>query len=176
MRDTATVRILAVIGGELMGADERNDWAVLDALLAANGPTPIEVRVMALVEPQRGSIVFGSPLSRAVGIRASAGSGIPEAWGRRNPAESARQRLDRALQHLRELGLRASGDIEPDDAYRAVCREAARRDYERVLVLLNDHLPWRRRLFGRALVVRLRRALAIPVDVPGRAELAPPSS
>lgn len=43
------MRLLAVIGSELMGADERSDWGLLEALVAANGPASIELRVMALV-------------------------------------------------------------------------------------------------------------------------------
>ena len=169
-RDTPAVRLLAVIGGELMGADERRDWALLEALVAANGPAPITVRVLALVhQPPRVSIVFGNPLSRAVGGRAAAGSGARPgpigALGRYNPAESARQRLDRAVQYLRALGLRASGDIEPGDPFAAVRRETARGGYDRVVVLAPPP-PWPRRVLGRGLVPRLRRALTIPVDAP----------
>jgi len=86
-----------------------------------------------------------------------------------------RQRLDRALEYLRRLGLRASGDIEPGDVYRAVRKEAARGDYARVLFLVHDRPSWRSRLAGRGVIARLRRALDIPVDVPGRPDLAPPS-
>lgn len=43
------MRILAVVDGELAGADERGEWALLEALVAAKGPEPPEVRAMALV-------------------------------------------------------------------------------------------------------------------------------
>jgi anti-anti-sigma factor len=51
-----------------------------------------------------------------------------------NTAGSARQRLARALHHSRDLGLRASGDIEPGKTYRAVRREAAAGRYGRIFL------------------------------------------
>ena len=83
------MRLLAVIGGELMGADERSDWGLLDALVAANGPASIDVRVMALVNNPRSSM-FWMPLGRAVGARAASGA-IGQSGGY-NPSDSARQR------------------------------------------------------------------------------------
>jgi hypothetical protein len=167
------MRVLAVIGSELMGADERSDWGLLETLIAANGPASIEVRVMALVN-RRSTSMFWMPLGLAVGARAARGGSGPS--GSYNPSDSARQRLDRALAHLRGLGLRASGDIEPGDAYRAVRSEAARGDYARVLFLIYDRPAWRSRLAGRNVVTRLRHSLDIPVDVPGRPDLASPPS
>lgn len=167
------MRLLAVIGGELMGADERSDWGVLEALIAANGPASIEVRVMALVNRPRSGMLW-MPLGRAVGARAGQGGSGPSAGY--NPSDSARQRLDRALQRLGALGLQASGDIEPGDAYRAVRREAARGDYARVLFLVRDRPSRRSRLAGRSVVARLRQSLDIPVDIPARPDLASPAS
>ena len=167
------MRFLAVIGGELMGADERSDWGLLEALVAANSPAAIEVRVMALVNSPRTSL-FWMPLGRAVG--ASAGSGGSGPSGSYNPSDSARQRLDRALMHLRGLGLQATGDIEPGDAYHAVRREVGRGDYARVLFLVFDRPSWQSRLAGRSVVARLRHALDIPVDLPGHADIRPPLS
>ena len=165
------MRLLAVIGSELMGADERSDWGLLDALVAANGPASIEVRVMALVNHPRTSLLW-MPLGRAVGARAARGGSGPS--GSYNPSDSARQRLDRALTHLGGLGLRAGGDIEPGDAYQAVRSEVARGGYARVLFLVYDRPSWRSRLAGRNVVTRLRQALDIPVDVPGRPDLDAP--
>jgi hypothetical protein len=167
------MRLLAVIGGELMGADERSDWGVLEALVAANGPASIEIRVMALVN-QPGTGMLWMPLGRAVGARTGQGGSGPSSGY--NPSDSARQRLDRALEHLHGLGLRASGDIEPGDAYRAVRREAARGDYARVVFLVRDRPSWRSRLAGRGVVARLRQSLDIPVDVPARPDLDSPAS
>ena len=99
------------------------------------------------------------------------GAGERSDWGL---LDSARQRLDRALTHLGGLGLRAGGDIEPGDAYRAVRSEVARGGYARVLFLVYDRPSWRSRLAGRNVVTRLRQALDIPVDVPGRPDLAAP--
>src|SRR6266487_4547317 len=48
-------------------------------------------------------------------------------------AESARQRLDRALMYLHGLGLRADGDIATTGAFHAVRREASDSSYDRVL-------------------------------------------
>jgi hypothetical protein len=168
------MRLLAVIGSELMGTDERSDWGLLDSLVAANSPASIEVRVMALVNRPRSSM-FWMPLGRAVGARAGAGASGPSG-GTYNPSDSARQRLDRALGHLRALGLEASGDIEPGDAYRAVRSEAARNDYARVLFLVRERPSWLSRLADRSVAARLRLSLDIPVDVPGRPDLAPPPS
>ena len=117
------MRLLAVIGTELIGGHERNDWAVLNALIAANGPTSIEVRVMALVNGPGQTMTAGSPLGRAVARMPRWNSVPSETY---SPSDSARGRLDRALMHLRRLGVRASGDIEPGDAFRAVRREARR--------------------------------------------------
>src|SRR6202035_327445 len=130
------MRLLAVIGGELVGADERSDWGVLEALVAANSPeSSIEIRVMALVnQPRTG--MWSMPLGRAVGARAAQGGG--GAASGYDASDGARQRLGRALAHLQGLGLRASGDIEPGDAYRAVRREVARGDYARVLFRVRD--------------------------------------
>jgi hypothetical protein len=75
------------------------------------------------------------------------------------------------LTHLGGLGLRAGGDIEPGDAYQAVRSEVARGGYARVLFLVYDRPSWRSRLAGRNVVTRLRQALDIPVDVPGRPDL-----
>jgi hypothetical protein len=82
------MRLLAVIGSELMGADERSDWGLPDALVAANG--------------------------------------------------------------------------------------VARGGHAQVLFLVYDRPSWRSRLAGRNVVTRLRQALDIPVDVPGRPELDAP--
>jgi hypothetical protein len=167
------MRLLAVIGSELIGTDERSDWAVLSSLVAANGPASVEVRVMALVNAPRTSL-FWMPLGRAVGARAGAGAAGPS--GVYNPSDSARQRLDRAMTYLRGIGLRASGAIEPGDAYRAVRSETARNEYARVLFLVRERPSWLSRLTGRSVASRLRLALDIPVDVPGQADLAAPPS
>jgi hypothetical protein len=164
-------RVLTVIGGELTGTDERSQWGLLEALVAANVPGSVEVRVMALVNRARASIVFGNPLSRAAGSQVATDQGGTS--GGYNPADSARQRLERALVYLQGLGLRASGDIEPGDAYRAVRREVARGGYARVLFLVHDRPSWSSRLTGRSVAARLRHSLAIPVDVPARPDLAP---
>jgi hypothetical protein len=163
--------LLAVIGSELIGGDQRNDWAVLNALIATNSPASIEVRVMALVNGPGHTITAGNPLGRAV-ARMPRWNAVPaESY---SPSESARGRLDRALLQLRALGVRASGDIEPGDAFRAVRREVARGQYDRVLILERDDSSLPRRWLGASLTSRLRRALDIPVDAPGRRELAPP--
>lgn len=113
------MRILVVVDGELTCADERGEWALLEALVAANGPEPPEVRVMALVSRARPGIAAGSPPYPPMAIMTSRSTaGSPGG----HPAESARQRLTRALHYLHELGLQASGDIEPGNA-----RQAARR-------------------------------------------------
>jgi hypothetical protein len=164
------MRLLAVIGGELLGADEASDWAVLETLVGVNGPGSIDVYVLALVNRPRESIVFANPLGRAVGGLAAAGSSRPGfsagysqggytqagySQGGYNPADSARDRLRRSLRHLRGLGLRASGDIETSEPYWAIHREAARGGYDRVLLLVPDRRP----RFERQLGLQLERRL-----------------
>lgn len=167
------VRVLAVIGGELTGTDERSEWGLLEALVAANAPDLVEVRLMAVVNRPGTSIVFGNPLGRAVGSQVAGPHGGGGAY---YPSDSARQRLGRALEYVRGLGLQASGDIEPGHPYRAVRKEVAQGGYARVLFLVHDRPSWRNRLASRIVVTRLRRSLGIPVDVPAVPELAPPSS
>ncbi len=170
------MRVLAVISGEFLGADEGRDWATLSTLVASNSPqSPVVVRVLALVNTPSASIVFGNPLARAVGVRAAIGSGpsgrVPTGH---DPANSAHQRLDRAVQRLRELGLRGNGDIEPGDPYTAVRREVSRGNYERVLLLCSGSRKQRLALYRVAR--RLQRALDIPVEAPGTRTIAPPTA
>lgn len=61
------------------------------ALVAANVPGSVEVRVMALVNPSPTSIVFGNLLSRAVGSQVAADEGrSARGPGRRRPGQQAR--------------------------------------------------------------------------------------
>lgn len=168
-RTLGYVRILAVVGDELTGVDEGRDWAVLEALVAANGPASIEVRVLAIVNRGRNSMLFGMPLGKALG-RMSA----PDAGESYDPGESARQRLDRALRYLRGLGLHADGDIDDRDAYHAARQQLAGDGYDRVLLLLHDDSSWFARITGRSTQTRLRRSVSIPVDALGRSEIVPP--
>ncbi len=163
------MRILAVVGDELTGVDEGRDWAVLEALVAANGPASIEVFVLVVVHRARNSILFGMPLGKAVGRMSAPGGG--EGY---DPGESARQRLDRALRYLRGLGLHPNGDIGQGDAYHATRHQFAAGGYDRVLLLLPDRTSWLARLTGQSTAVRLRRSLSIPVDALSRSEIAPP--
>jgi hypothetical protein len=165
---TRGVRILAVISDELIGADEGRDWALMEALVAANGPSSIDVNVLAVVIRPRDSMVFGMPLGKAVG-RAS----LPRGEGY-DPGESARQRLDRALRYLRDLGLRVSGELAEGDAYHAVRRQVAKGHYDRVLLLLRDRGSLLTRLTGRSTPARLRRSLSIPVDAPRASDIVAP--
>ena len=48
------MRLLAVIGSELIGGDRRKDWAVLNALIAANGPGSIDVYLADAAGPATG--------------------------------------------------------------------------------------------------------------------------
>jgi hypothetical protein len=163
------VRILAVIGDELMGADEGRDWAVLEALVAANGPSVVDVYVLAMINDPGNSILFGMPLGKAIGRRS-----VPAAGARYDPGESARQRLERALRYLRGLGVHASGDTASGDPCRAVRRQVAAGQYDRVLLLLRDRTSWLSRISGRSVQARLRRSLAIPVDALGPSDIVAP--
>lgn len=163
------MRILAVIGDELMGTDEGRDWAVLEALVAANGPSSIDVRVLAMINNAGDSILFGMPLGKAVGRRAA-----PPAESGYDPGESARQRLERALRYLRGLGVQASGDIASGGTYRAVRHQVAAGEFDRVLLLLRDRGSWLTRITGRSTHARLRRSLAIPVDAAGPSDIVAP--
>jgi hypothetical protein len=83
-----------------------------------------------------------------------------------NPAESARQRLIRALRYLHELGLQAAGDIEPGQAYQAAHREAGTGRYGRVFLLLGNGSSWRNRIAACVMAARLRVSANMPVDAP----------
>ena len=163
------MRILAVISDELIGADEGRDWAMLEALVAANGPASIEVRVLAIVNRPHESMLFGMPLGRAVGRTSAPGGGSGY-----DPGESARHRLERALRYLRGLGLQASGDIDSRDAYQAVRHHVTDGTYDRVLILLRDTGSWPNRLASKAKRAWLRRSLAIPVDALGTSDIVAP--
>ena len=163
------MRILAVIGDELMGADEGRDWAVLEALVAANSPTLVEVRVLAMINDPGRSILFGMPLGRAVGQRSAPAGGAGY-----DPGESARQRLERALDYLRGTGVQASGDIGVGDIYHAVRRQVAAAEYDRVILLVRDRGGWLTRLSGRSTQSRLRRSLSISVETVGPTDITPP--
>ena len=91
-------------------------------------------------------------------------------------AESARQRLSRSRQHLRSLGMRATGDIEQGDPYRLVHSKAADGKYDRVVLLFQNKPPWLARLLHQDIAARLRRSLNVPVQTAGHADLAPPGS
>jgi hypothetical protein len=164
------MRVLAVVDGELTGADERDERALLEALVAANGPDRPEVHVMVLVHGARPVIVVGNPPYPPIAVmsgqdRAGA-SGV-------NPAESARQRLARALAYLGGLGVRASGDIEPGKACRSVRRAAAAGRYGRILLLMGSRSSWKSRMATRLMAARLRLSVNVPVDAPVRTDLAP---
>jgi hypothetical protein len=127
---------------------------------------------VALINERDRAFRFSSPLGQVL----SAGAGSVG----RPPAEpyaasdSARQRLDRAQQHLRSLGIRATGDLATDDAYRLVRRRAADGSYDRVLLVLTDRpspLAW---IARRSLEARLRWVLNVPVQAVGHQEFALP--
>jgi hypothetical protein len=154
------MRVLVVLGDELAGFEPGGEWSVLTSLVAANGPVTVDVRVLALIIDNKNSALFSNPLGKAVGSRTAAGA----ATGGRDPGDSARQRLDRALQYLSDLGVRAEGDIVTGSGYDSVHREVAKGGVDRVLVLVRQSRI--RALFGRDLRARLHRSLSIPVDGP----------
>jgi hypothetical protein len=168
------MRVLAVVSDELLGADDARDWAFLESLVAVNSPASIEVEVLALVNQPAASIATANPLGRAVGQMATGPEPTREPY---DPAESARQRLDRSLQHLRSLGLGATGGIEPgDDPYRLIRRKVSGGHYDRVVLLQHDEQPWLVRLLHWDVAARLRRSLDVPVQTIGQADFAPPDS
>ncbi len=163
------MRVLAVIEGELTSDGGAARWALLEALVAENGPHPPEVRVMAPVR-DTGTQIVPQTLDYTLGIENSQDIAGPSCW---TQSRRARHRLARALRYLRGLGLRASGDIEPGNTYRAVCRVAAAGGYGRVLLLSGNRSSWSNRMATRLMAARLRRSLQIPVELPGRASLSP---
>jgi hypothetical protein len=167
------MRLLVVIADELLGVDDSRDWAFLELLVAANGPDSIEVEVVALInEPDR-PFRFSSPLGQVLG--AGAGSVGRQPAEPYDASDSARQRLDRALQHLRVLGIHGTGDIATEDAYPLVRHRAESGSYDRVLLVLTDRRSLLGRIAGRSLVTRLRRALNVPVQAVNHQEFAPPT-
>ena len=160
------IRVLAVVGGELAADDE---WALLDALVAINGPKRPEVRVIALVHGTGPLFVLGSLPGQVISIMPS-----PDGAGSSgcHPADSARHRLARALRYLHGLGLRASGDIEPGGTYRAVRQAIAAGGYGRVFLLPGNRSTWLHRMAFRLIAARLRHSLHLLVVVPGRTSLS----
>jgi hypothetical protein len=167
------MRLPAVVGDELLGADDARDWAFLESLVAVNGPGSIDVEVLALINEPAPSIVYGNPLGRAAGRMAT---GLESSREPYDAAESARQRLSRSLQHLRSLGMHATGGIEQGDPYRLVRSKAADGKYDRVVLLLRDKQSWLARLLHQDVEARLRRSLNVPVQTVGHADLAPPGA
>jgi hypothetical protein len=157
------MRLLVVVDTELTVGEERRDWALLATLVGANGPASIDVHVLALIDRPRTSTVdgaFGGVLGASIGS-------LPRAHRLGySPAESARQRLDRSLQYLRGLRLRASGDIAPGTPVQAVRRELARREHDRVVLLLQRRPSPVTSVLHLDPYHRLRRRLAIPVVAP----------
>lgn len=168
------MRVLAAVSDELLGADDARDWAFLESLVAVNSPASIFVEVLALINQPAASIATANPLGRAVGRMATGPGPAREPY---DPADSARQRLDRSLRHLRSLGLGATGGIEPgDDPYRLIRRKASGGNYDRVALLLGDKQFWLARLLRWDVAARLRRSLDVPVQAVGRADFTPPDS
>ena len=164
--ETRGVHVLVVIGDELLGTDDARDWTLLESLVAANGPASIEVYVLALINEPKQSIAYANPLGRATGRMAAGDSaGTPEPY---DAAGSARQRLNRSLQHLRSMGLNATGDTASGDTYGAVHQKAQQTHYDRVLLLLADKPSWVARTLHLDTGERLRRSLHVPVDTLGR--------
>lgn len=168
------MRLLVVIADELLlGRNEAREWAFLESLVAANSPDRLEVEVLALItEPSR-SFAFASPLGQGVGGVAASGTGSPPPVPR-SPAGSARQRLDRAAQHLRSLGMHVTGDVVSGNPYRIVRDKTEADSYDRVLLVLNDRHSPTARIAGGAIEARLRRVLRIPVAAVSRPALGPP--
>jgi hypothetical protein len=164
------MRLLTVVGDELLGADDSRDWAFLESLVAINAPGSMDVDVLVLINQPASSIAYANPLGRAAGRLATGPEPTREPH---DAAESARQRLNRSLQHLRGLGLRATGDIDQGDPYRLVRRKAAEGNYDRVVLLLGGKQPRVARLVHWDVQARLRRALNVPVHTVGQADLAP---
>jgi hypothetical protein len=162
------VRVLAVISDELLGTDDARDWALLESLVAANGPGSIDVDVLALVHQPKQSVAYANPLGRAAGRMAAAETKTPEPY---DAADSARQRLSRSLQHIRSLGLRAAaGDIGSGDPYKVIRQKAREAHYDRVILLLADRPAWLARVLHRTTGDRLQHSLHIPVESLSRAD------
>lgn len=167
------MRLLAVVGDELLGADDARDWAFLESLVAVNSPGSIDVEVLVLINQPAASIAYANPLGRATGRMAAGPEPSREPY---DAADSARQRLSRSLQHLRSLGMRATGDIEEGDPYRLVRGKAADGHYDRVVLLLQNKRSRLARILHQDVAARLRRSLKVPVQTVGHADFAPPDS
>jgi hypothetical protein len=164
------MRLLVVIADELLlGRNEAREWAFLESLVASS-PDRLEVEVLALTSEPSRSFAFANPLGQGAGGMAASGAGSPPVP--HDPAGSARQRLDRASQHLRSLGMQVTGDVVSGDPYRIVRDQAEADSYDRVLLVLNERHSPLARIAGRAIETRLRRVLSIPVDAVTRPELA----
>jgi nucleotide-binding universal stress UspA family protein len=167
------MRLLVVIADELLlGRNEAREWAFLESLVAASSPDRLEAEVLVLISEPTRSFAFANPLGQGVDGMAASGAGSPSVP--HDPAGSARQRLDRAEQHLRSLGIHVTGDVVSGSPYRIVRDKTEAESYDLVLLLLNDRRSPMARIAGRSLEARLRRVLGIPVEALSRPELGPP--
>jgi hypothetical protein len=165
------MRLLVVIADELLlGRNEVREWAFLESLVAASSPDRLEAELLVLISEPSPSFAFANPLDDGVGGVVASGAGSPPVP--HNPAGSARQRLDRASQHLRSLGIDVTSDVVSGGPYGIVRDKAQASSYDRVLLLLNDRHSPIARIAGRAIEARLRRVLRIPVEAVSRPELA----
>jgi len=165
--DTGAVRVLAVISDELLGTDDARDWALLESLVAANSPQSIDVDVLALVNQPKQSVAYANPLGRATGRMAAGQTETPEPF---DAEDSARQRLSRSLQHVRSLGLHATGQTASGHTYDVVRQKAREGSYDRVLLLLAGRPSWLTRVSHRTTADRLQHSLHIPVEALNRSE------
>lgn len=136
---SAVRRYLLVLDMDLLAFDDRFDEQPLNYLLACQATQPGEVFVLSLVGadgPPRSSLeflgqgVFTTPLTMPTLVRQA----DPELAAQGRQETYARDRMLRAVQHLRVLGYQADGAISHDPLLRAMRVELRRCPFDQVIV------------------------------------------
>jgi hypothetical protein len=144
-------RYLLVVDMGRPALGEEHDLEPITYLAARPGQEPCEAVVLSLAR------------SRPAELRA--GAGLPRQPGPARPADDgasadARHRMDRAVQHLKNVGCPATGIVSHGDLVTAVRAETSARHYDEVILATGrPEVSRRSRIAGRDPMHQLRRAL-----------------
>jgi hypothetical protein len=158
-------RYLLVLDTDLPIRDEELRQGPIGDLAARDGREPNEVVVLSLASSPRGSameLLLGAGISIATVVPVLSRAPRPD----RDVSAAAEHRMNRVVQHLKEIGCQASGIISDSDLLEAVRAETRTRDYDQVILATSRQGgAWLARLLRRDPVHRLRRRCKQPLTV-----------